>query len=110
LWQIANSPETNMLDLGAWATIQCIVAHMHKGKRVQKDALCKTVYHAFNSLESRKLGSIGKRWERVLDLIILGKGSNDLVELCRGLTASLADLPRFDCDEDVDMVDGNGLE
>jgi hypothetical protein len=47
IWQIANSPGTNMLDLGAWVTVQCIVAHMHHGKRIQKDALCKTVYHAF---------------------------------------------------------------
>jgi hypothetical protein len=50
IWQIANSPETNMLHLGAWVTVQsCIVAHMHHGKRVQKDVLCKTVYHAFFS-------------------------------------------------------------
>jgi hypothetical protein len=47
LWQIVNSLETNMLNLGAQVTIQCIVTHMHRGKQVQKDALCKTVYLAF---------------------------------------------------------------
>jgi hypothetical protein len=99
IWQIANSPETNMLDLGAWVTIQCIVSHMHRGKRVQKDTLCKTVYNAFESLESIKLENIASRWKCVLDLIILGKGSNDLVEQCRGITSSLADLPDLDYDD-----------
>jgi hypothetical protein len=103
IWQIANSPETNMLDLGAWVTIQCIVAHMHRGKRMHKDALCKTVNNAFESLDSSKLASIGKRWIRVLDLIVVGKGSNDLVEQCRGLTTSLADLPDLDYD-DIDEL------
>jgi hypothetical protein len=107
LWQIANSLEMNMLDLGAWVTIQCIVTHMYRGKQVQKDALCKTVYHAFNSLESTKPSRTGKQWERILDLIILSKGSNNFVELCRSLTASLADLPSFDYDKDVNMADGN---
>jgi hypothetical protein len=99
IWQIANSPETNMLDLGAWVTVQCIVAHMHRGKRVQKDVLCKTVYHAFFSLQPNKLENIAQRWKRVLDLIIVGKGSNDLVEKCRGLTSSLADLPNLEYDD-----------
>jgi hypothetical protein len=102
IWQIANSPETNMLDLGAWVTIQCIVAHMHRGKRMHKDALCKTVNNAFESLDSSKLASIGKRWIRVLDLIIVRKGSNDLVEQCQGLTKSLADLPDLEYD-DIEM-------
>jgi hypothetical protein len=96
IWQIANSPETNMLDLGAWVTIQCIVSHMHRGKHIQKDTLCKTVYNAFDTLESIKLENIASRWKRVLDLIIIGKGSNDLVEQCRGITSSLADLPDLD--------------
>jgi hypothetical protein len=64
IYMYDNSPETNMLDLGAWVTVQCIVAHMHHGKRIQKDALCKTVYHAFflsivpNSKTSHNVGSV----------------------------------------------------
>jgi hypothetical protein len=79
VWQIANSPETNMLDLGAWVTIQCIMSHIYCGKHIQKDTLCKTVHNAFETLKSGKLENIASCWKHVLDLIILGKGSNDLV-------------------------------
>jgi hypothetical protein len=61
LWQIINSPEMNMLNLGTWVMIQCVVAHMYRGKLVLKEALCKTVYHAFNSLEGVKLINIAKQ-------------------------------------------------
>jgi hypothetical protein len=104
LWQIFNSPEMNMLNLGACLTIQYIVAHMHRGKLVLKDALCKTVYHVFDSLESVKLSNIAKQWEYVLDLIVLVKGSNDFVKLCHGLTTSLADLPNLDYDDNIGMA------
>lgn len=80
--------------------IQCVVAHMYRGKLVLKEALCKTVYHAFNSLEGVKLINIAKQQEYVLDLIVFGKGSNNLVELCHGLTASLADLPNLEFNDD----------
>jgi hypothetical protein len=97
--QIANSPETNMLDLGTWVTIQCILSHMHCGKCIQKDMLCKTVYNAFETLESGKLENITSCWKHVLDLIIIGKGSNDLVEQCCGIMLSLTDLPNLDYDD-----------
>jgi hypothetical protein len=48
----------------------------------------------------------------VLDLIIVGKGSNDLVEKCRGLTSSLADLPNLEYDDVewiTDIIDDNGF-
>ena len=32
IWQTPNSPETNMLDLGAWMTIQSVVENMHRLK------------------------------------------------------------------------------
>jgi hypothetical protein len=72
---------------------------VHCGKRIQKDTLCKTVYDAFKTLESIKLENIASCWKRVLDLIIIGKGSNDLVEQCHGITSSLADLPDLDYDD-----------
>jgi hypothetical protein len=70
-----------MLDLGAWVMVQYIVAHMHHGKKIQKDALCKAVHHTF-LLQSSKLKNITQCWKQVLDLIIMGKGSNNLVEKC----------------------------
>jgi hypothetical protein len=53
----------------------------------------------FFSIHSSKLVNIAQRWKRVLDLIIVGKGSNDLVEKCHGLTSSLANLPNLDYDD-----------
>jgi hypothetical protein len=40
-----------------------------------------------------KIENIYKRWEHVLDLIIEGRGTNELVEQNCGLTKSLDDLP-----------------
>ncbi len=40
-------------------------------------------------MDGRKLESIYDRWELVLEHMIVGKGTNDLVESRRGLTKSL---------------------
>jgi hypothetical protein len=29
IWQVPRSPETNMLDLGVWMSIQCSVMNVH---------------------------------------------------------------------------------
>jgi hypothetical protein len=92
-WQIPNSPETNLLDLGFWATLQAIVERMHRLKRMDTDALARTVNECFDMVESEKIDRIYDRWEYVLDLIIQGGGTNDLVESNRGLTKSLDTLP-----------------
>lgn len=33
IWQVPRSPETNMLDLGVWMSIQNLVEKTHKGQR-----------------------------------------------------------------------------
>ena len=100
LWQCPNSPETNMLDLGAWMTIQSIVEYLHRGHIRTHDALTASVMNAFDELDCGKLQNIDKRWRKVMDLILLGKGSNEFVEACRGLTKLLADLPSMDFSSD----------
>jgi hypothetical protein len=92
-WQVPNSPETNLLDLGFWATLQAIVERLHRLKRMDTDALARTVRDAFEQMDSNKVENIYERWEYVLDLIIHGKGRNDFVEKNRGLTKSLDVLP-----------------
>jgi hypothetical protein len=92
-WQIPNSPETNLLDLGFWCTHQAVVERLHKLKRMDTEALSRSVFDAFELVDEKKIERIYKRWEYVLDLIIKGEGTNDLVEMNRGLTKSLCDLP-----------------
>jgi hypothetical protein len=92
-WQVPNSPETNLLDLGFWATHQALVERTHRLKRMEADALARSVRDVFHSIGSDKILRIYERWEYVLELIIRGEGTNDLVEMNRGLTKSLANLP-----------------
>ena len=42
-WQIPNSPDTNMLDLGMWLCLQSKVEVQHKRKVMNKDVLAHTV-------------------------------------------------------------------
>jgi hypothetical protein len=90
-WQVPNSPETNMLDLGAWMTIQSVVEELHRQRLMNENALAATVVQAFDEFDGHtKLAAIAARWELVLDLIIEDNGGNDLVETKRGtLTKTL---------------------
>ena len=78
-WQTSNSPELNLLDLGIWMAIQSIVEKFHRNKVVTKDALSRSVYNAFNEIDNKILAKVHERWVKVLDLIVKGDGSNDLV-------------------------------
>ena len=88
-WQVPNSPETNLLDLGTWCTIQSVVEWIHRERRMDGNELAKTVIEAWETFDTTKLTRIANRWIKVLDLIIKGGGTNDLVEKERGLTTSL---------------------
>ena len=93
-WQIANSPETNLLDLGCWVTMQSMVEKMHKFKCMESNVLARSVRSTFIAFDLQSIQKVWDRWKIVLDLIICGKGTNDLVELHRGkLTSSLDYLP-----------------
>jgi hypothetical protein len=97
-WQVPNSPETILLDLGFWATHQAIVERLHRLNRMEVEALFKSVRNAFLLVDSNTIQNIFERWNLVLDLIIQGKGTNDLVKTRRGLTKSLlrfANLDKF---------------
>jgi hypothetical protein len=106
VWQVARSPETNMLDLGAWMSIQSYVEYLHRMKTMKADALSKSVEKAFKNFDgAKKLKKIADRWKLVLDLIIAGNGTNELVEKCRGLKTSLDDLPKFNGNDDDANID-----
>ena len=84
IWQVPNSPDTNLLDLGAWCTIQSDVEDIHRLLVMDNDVLANSVEQEFSNLSSTKLDSIYDRWDKVLDLILKNSGGNDLVETCRG--------------------------
>ena len=47
IWPCPNSLETNMLDLGAWMTIQHVVEEKHRHRMMNANALAQTVVEAF---------------------------------------------------------------
>ena len=107
-WQVSNSPETNILDLGVWCLLQSLVEYLHRNRRMNEDSLSRTIEQAWGLVDGyTKFKSVVERWKKVLSLIILGKGGNSLVEKCRGLQRSLDDItiPLADGDEVLDDVD-----
>ena len=53
-WQIPNSPETNMLDLGTWFALQSKVEMNHRNKVMNKDVLATTVEKCWNDVDMNK--------------------------------------------------------
>ena len=99
-WQVPNSPDTNMLDLGAWATIQSQVEECHRKRVMRNDVLAESVEYAFyHMLDSEKLLNVYNRWRKVLHLVLKSCGGNELVEGCRG-TADVDDVEELDLGSD----------
>ena len=92
VWQVSCSPETNILDLGVWCTVQSLVEYIHRWKKIEEDALAYSIEQAWTLVDGyTKFHAVNERWKKVLNLILLGKGGNTLVEKCRGLRGSLID-------------------
>ena len=79
------SHETNMIDPGAWMTMQSKVEIFHLRNVKQHDALARSTNKAWCNVEEQKLTIIWERFLKVLDLIIQVQGGNELVEIKRGL-------------------------
>jgi sentrin-specific protease 1 len=84
LFQVPNSPETNLLDLGVWRALQSLVEILSFRERHDPEVLASTVYKAWNDFRSEAINKVYKRWELVLDLILLDNGGNRFVESFRG--------------------------
>ena len=77
-WQCPRSPETNLLDLGIWMSLQSVVEKLHKHRRVKENVLAKTVLDSFDTMETYvKYSNIWKRWEKVLEIIATSNGGNE---------------------------------
>ena len=105
-WQVPNSPETNMLDLGTWFALQSKVEVAHKRKVMHKDVLAETVEKCWNDTDMCEsiLHKVHERWKTVLELIVQGKGTNNLVEKHRNLKSKLLELPQVPDSDDEDVV------
>ena len=101
-WQVLHSPETNMLDLRVWMSVQSKVEDLHRRKVMHKDVLARSVDHEFwsEAVRPEMLKKVHERWKTVLDLILKGNRTNDYVEKNRGLKAKLenetSDCPNSD--------------
>ena len=94
IFQVPRSPYTNALDLGVWCALQSRVESKHYGKRCEVQALCNTVMQTWNHGHlDTMIAKVCKRIEKVLVLIVEGKGKNDLVETKRGKKFADLDLP-----------------
>jgi hypothetical protein len=100
VWQVPRSPETNMLDLGIWMSIQAAVTRVHHMRRCQADALAQSVEDAWNSyLSPQAFQNVFNRLRVVLACIVDDKGGNTLVESKRGKLfrdATIIDLTEED--------------
>ena len=60
-WQIANSPELNMLDLGVWMAIQSLVERAMRGKVIHEDIVSDIVEDSFYALDDEVLTKVFER-------------------------------------------------
>jgi hypothetical protein len=84
--QCPRSPETNVLDLGIWCSLQWAVDKLMRGKRGDMEALDQGVREVWNNSPelSTAFGNVWTRLGRVLQLIVEDSGGNELVEKKRG--------------------------
>ena len=95
--QVPRSPETNVLDLGIWMSLQSAVEKEHRGQKSDANALDKTVMKAWANVASKEafLNVFGKL-PVIHNNIKRSRGGNNLVETRRGKAglAKIADRGR----------------
>ena len=92
--QLPRSPETNVLDLGIWCSLQRAVDKLIRGRRGYIKALDQGVRQVWDSNElSTAFGNVWTRLGRVLRLIEEDRGGNELVKKKRGKRWAALDEP-----------------
>ena len=85
IWQVPRSPETNMLDLGVWMSIQSAVMKTHYLRKCSHDALAESVMNAWeNYLNIRAFTHVHGRLKVALVCICDDAGGNTTIEAKRG--------------------------
>ena len=114
VWQVPRSPETNILDLGIWMSIQAVVTRVHHKRRCHPDALAASVKDAWsNYLSPMAFKNVFNRLRVVLSCIVQDQGGNSLVEAKRGKlfrdATLVVDLNEED-ENEVNSVDNSDLD
>jgi hypothetical protein len=94
--QIPRSPETNILDLGIWCSLQWAVDKLMRGRRGDMEALVQGVTSVWNGAGgelSTAFSSVWTQLTRVLHLIKVDEGGNESVEKKRGKRLVALDKP-----------------
>jgi hypothetical protein len=101
--QCPRSPETNLLDLGIWMSIQAAVEKEMYMKRGDIHALAVAVKNAWETrLSENAFKNVYERLQNVLVMIDEDKGGNAKVEAKRGKLFRKLELRDDDSESDVD--------
>ena len=85
VWQVPRSPETNLLDLGIWRSLQSFIERAHRGKRSSPNALAKTARQVWKEdFGGEVFSKVYERWQKVLQIIVDGDGENVNTDAMRG--------------------------
>jgi len=83
--QVPRSPETNVLDLGVWMSLQSSVEKEHHGKKCDADALDSTVMRVWDAVASvDAFQNVFGKLPTIYANIKNNQGGNDTVEANRG--------------------------
>jgi len=103
IWQVPRSPETNLLDLGVWMSMQSAVERVHYMRRCQHDALAKSVEDAWEqNLNRQAFKNVHGRLRVVMRCILDDDGGNNKVEQKRGKLFRDATIIDLTLDDDED--------
>ena len=118
--QVPRSPETNVLDLGIWMSLQSAVESKHWGKCNNAETLHATVTEVWADVASADaFENVFNKLPNIYHNICSNLGGNDLVEANCGkkgaaaveaLTTNESDEPLFSLDEEEEseVVDDEG--
>ena len=83
--QVPQSPDTNVLDLGIWMSLQSLVAKRHRLQRGDKEALHQSVMDVWNqATNTETFVKVFDRLAKNYKIIRACGGDNNLVEEFRG--------------------------
>ena len=79
--QISRSPETNLLDLGVWYSLQSAVEKTHRFRRIDNvEALVQSCNETWENYDTTVFNKVFEHWKKVLRIIIADHGDNKLVD------------------------------
>ena len=94
--QIPQSPETNVLDLGIWMSLQSAVEKCHRLRRGDNDALRATIMKVWKDVASEEaFVKVFERLKKNYAVIEKSQGSNDYCEEFRGKKV-MEDIAAYD--------------